>query len=197
MAKLYFRYGAVGSAKTLNLLAVAHAYRHQGKKVLVAKPKLDQRFGAATIKSRTGLECPADMLLEDHTKLQYSHFKDLHCFLIDEVQFLSAALIDQLRGLSIAAELPIICFGLRTDFRTELFPGSKRLLELADEITEVKTTCFTCTRKAIFNLKLLDGLPTRDGPVIDLGADEKYQPVCSACYAKRFMGLWAWPESAI
>lgn len=190
MAKLYFRYGAVGSAKTLNLLAVAHSYRQQGKKVLVAKPKLDQRFGELVVKSRAGLECPADLLIDGQTVLKFEDFVGIDCFLIDEVQFLSESVIEQFRGLAIEADIPVICFGLRTDFRTQLFPGSKRLLELADEITEVKTTCYLCTRKGIFNIKLIDQMPTRDGPPIELGGDEKYQPVCPRCYSHSFQCLW-------
>lgn len=190
MAKLYFRYGAVGSAKTLNLLAVAHSYRQQGKKVLVGKPRLDKRFGPGTVRSRAGLECPADILLDDDSQLQVSAFKGYDCFLVDEAQFLSAGLVDQLRGLSIEGDLPVICYGLRTDFRTHLFAGSRRLMEVADEIAEVKTTCFRCNRKGIFNLKLVSGLPTNLGPTIELGADEKYQPVCAKCYSHSFGGLW-------
>jgi thymidine kinase len=190
MAKLYFRYGAVGSAKTLNLLAVAHSYRQQGKKVMVGKPRLDQRFGLETVKSRAGLECPADLLLDDTTQLSVQELKGYDCFLVDEAQFLSSELVDQLRGVSIEGNLPVICYGLRTDFRTYLFPGSRRLMEVADEISEVKTTCFRCNKKGIFNLKIIDGKPTNLGPTIELGADEKYQPVCARCYSHSFGGLW-------
>ena len=186
MAKLYFRYGPVGSAKTLNLLAVAHSYDQQKKSVLVIKPALDTRFGHDTVKSRAGLERTADILVTPETILDRTRFIGINCVLVDEAQFLSAALVNQLREISCELDIPIICYGLRTDFRTELFEGAKRLLELADEISEVKTTCFFCDSRALFNLKLSNGKPTRDGPAIDLGAEEKYLPVCARCYSGKF-----------
>lgn len=182
MAKLYFRYGTVGSAKTMNLLAVAHNYRHQNKVVRLLKPKLDTRFGLDVIKSRSGLTMEADLLVEDASSLSPEHFVGVHCILVDEAQFLSPMLIDGLRDISRLQDIPVICYGLRTDFRTRLFPGAQRLLELADSIEEVKTTCAFCNRKAIFNLKFINGNPTMDGPVVDLGAEEKYLPACSSCY---------------
>ncbi|MFW7380453.1 MAG: thymidine kinase [Oligoflexus sp.] len=182
MAKLYFRYGTVGSAKTMNLLAVAHNYRHQNKSVLLLKPKLDTRFGLEFIKSRSGLTMEADILLAEDSDLKDEQFLGVHCVLVDEVQFLSPQLIERLRAITRTLDIPVICYGLRTDFRTQLFPGSKRLMEMADSIEEVKTTCGFCNRKAVFNLKFSNGQPTMDGPTVDLGADEKYLPACSICY---------------
>ena len=195
MAKLYFRYGAVGSAKTLNLLAVAHAYSQQGKKVLVVKPELDTRFGPQTVKSRAGLERDADLVVRDDTRLDHAQLLDARCILVDEANFLSRALVEQLRTVADDLDIPVICYGLRTDFRGELFDGARRLMEVADDISEVKTTCFFCNRKAVFNLKLADGRPTREGPVIDLGADEKYLPACPKCYAQKLGGSAAGPTS--
>lgn len=186
MAKLYFRYGTVGSAKTLNLLAVAHAYNQQNKRVLVIKPALDDRFGKETVKSRAGLERTADLLVHPDSTLNQQDFVGVNCVLVDEAQFLSAKLVDQLRQISCDLDIPIICYGLRTDFRTDLFPGARRLFELADEISEVKTTCFFCNSRALFNLKLANGKPTREGPAIDLGAEEKYLPACARCYSSNF-----------
>lgn len=185
MAKLYFRYGTVGSAKTLNLLAVAHNYRQQGKQVLLAKPALDDRFGVGFIRSRAGLEKQADLLWESETCLDFSVFKGIDCLLVDEAQFLSTRLVNQLRRLTYDLNVPVICYGLRTDFRTQLFEGARRLMEIADSIEEVKTTCAFCTKKAIFNMKLRDGRPTLDGPSIDLGTEEKYLPACQRCYFER------------
>ncbi|PIE01824.1 MAG: thymidine kinase [Acidobacteria bacterium] len=185
MAKLYFRHGTVGSAKTLNLLAVAHNYQQQGKNVLILKPKLDVRFGAQTVKSRAGLEKEADMLLEANTTIPTDKLKDKDCILVDEAQFLSEQIIDQLRHIATYHRVPVICYGLRSDFKTKLFSGSRRLMEIADSIEEVKTTCAFCNKKAIFNLKFKDGQPTRVGPSVDLGAEEKYQPVCAPCYEKK------------
>lgn len=185
MAKLYFRYGTVGSAKTLNLLAVAHSYGQQNKRVLVMKPALDDRFGENTIKSRAGLERDADILLQQDTDFQPEQFEGINCILVDEAQFLSQHVINQLRALAIDLDIPVICYGLRSDFRTELFEGSRRLFELADEISEIKTTCFFCNRRALFNLKFLNGKPTIEGPSIELGAEEKYLPACAGCYAEK------------
>lgn len=185
MAKLYFRYGTVGSAKTMNLLAVAHNYRHQNKDVLLIKPELDKRFGLDVIKSRAGMEMEADILADDDTRLSDAQLQGIHCLLVDEVQFMSASFIDHMRDISIKHEIPVICYGLRTDFKTKLFEGAKRLIELADSIEEVKTTCAFCNRKAIFNLKFSNGLVTTDGPTIDLGAEEKYLPACAPCYKEQ------------
>src|SRR5687768_15355653 len=131
MAKLYFRHGTMGSAKTLNLLAVAHNYRAQGKRVMLLKPKLDDRFGAGDIASRAGLRTEADVLLDSGTELDPRAFDGVDCVLVDEAQFLSVYCIEQLRTLTKTHNVPVICYGLRSDFRTRLFPGSQRLLELA------------------------------------------------------------------
>jgi thymidine kinase len=191
LAKLYFRYGAVGSAKTLNLLAAAYSYNQQDKKVLVIKPELDNRFGRETVKSRAGLEREADLLVTPNSVLPLEKFKNIHCILVDEAQFLSANVIEQLRVITIKLNIPVICYGLRTDFRNELFSGSKRLMELADDISEIKTTCSYCNRKGVFNLKLLDNVPTLEGPVVDLGTEEKYLPTCASCYNHRLPKSWA------
>lgn len=185
MAKLYFRHGTVGSAKTLNLLAVAHNYRQQGKRVILVKPALDIRFGKESIKSRAGLEMAADILVEPDTKLLELSWDEVSCILVDEAQFLSAFTIEELRKLTLFKDIPVICYGLRTDFRTRLFEGSMRLMELADSIEEVKATCHYCTRKSIANLKHVDGKATLDGPAVQLGAEEKYFPVCFKCYLKQ------------
>ena len=118
----------MGSAKTMNLLAVAHNYRHQNKKVLLLKPKIDTRFGHDVIKSRSGLIMEADLLIDDDTTLDMETLKGYHCLLVDEVQFLSAPMIDQLRDISREMNIPVICYGLRTDFRTNLFEGLKDYL---------------------------------------------------------------------
>lgn len=185
MAKLYFRYGTMGSAKTLNLLAVAHNYRSQNKRVMILKPRLDVRFGASSVVSRAGLSADADLLVEADTVLDPARFAGLDCALVDEAQFLSAFVVDQLRVLTRKPGLPVICYGLRTDFRTRLFEGAARLMELADSIEEVKVTCQYCNKKAIFNLRFADGRPTVAGAQIQLGAEDTYAPVCYPCYAAR------------
>ncbi len=182
MAKLYFRYGTVGSAKTLNLLAVAHNYRQQGKDVLLIKPDMDSRFGKDRIKSRAGLEMTADILVNAESKLNFADFEGISCVLVDEVQFLSAPIIDQLREITVSLSVPVICYGLRTDFKSGLFSGSKRLLELADSIEEVKATCHFCNKKSVMNLKHVNGVAIDSGPSVELGAEEKYYSVCFPCY---------------
>ena len=206
MAKLYFRYGTVGSAKTLNLLAVAHNYRQQNKKILLLKPVIDDRFGANNITSRAGLTMTADHLLysystfkyngellcdepqqakEKSTIIQITSQDPLSCLIVDEAQFLHKRIINQLHLISIYADIPVILYGLRTNFRGELFSGTKRILELADTIEEVKTTCYYCNKKATHNLKFVNNKPNITGPDIELGADEKYKPTCKYCYFEK------------
>ena len=168
VAKLYFRFGAMGSAKTLNLLAVAHNYRQQNKNILLLKPEIDTRFGTKQIKSRAGLEMEADLLAKSdsfftlrgealsspHKKvnleagIELEEHKDLACILVDEAQFLSKSFVDELYTLSIKCNIPVIAYGLKTDFQNNLFEGSKRLLELSDTIEEIKTTCYYCKKKS-------------------------------------------------
>lgn len=185
MAKLYYRYGTVGSAKTLNLLAVAHNYRRQGKKVILIKPELDTRFGKEKIKSRAGLEKSADILVKPDTTLDTKEFVNISCILVDEAQFLSEYLINQLRDIATTHHVPVICYGLRTDFKSRLFEGSRRLMELADSIEEIKCTCNFCNKKSVMNLKHVDGLATVDGPSVQLGCEELFFPVCYTCYKKQ------------
>lgn len=185
MAKLYFRYGTVGSAKTLNLLAVAHNYRQQGKKVLLMKPDMETRFGRGNIKSRAGLEMQADLLISNEESLRGIDYSGVSCILVDEAQFLSRKVIEELRMIVLKWKIPILCYGLRSDFKTQLFEGSARLMELADSIEEVKATCYYCNRKAIMNLKHSNGVATNEGPSVDLGAEEKYYPACYRCYSQK------------
>ena len=201
MAKLYFRYGSVGSAKTLNLLAVAHNYRQQNKKVLLMKPALDLRFGKAEIKSRAGLSIEADFLLDNNTRfflgkkaiskkdclknsqiINLANYDDLACIVVDEAQFLNSETIEALHTITISHKVPVIAYGLKTDFKGFLFEGSKRLLELSDTIEEIKTTCFYCNKKATYNLKFVNNKAIFEGETIDLGAEEKYKPVCKYCF---------------
>jgi thymidine kinase len=189
VAKLYFRYGTMDSAKSMNLLAVAHNYRKQGKKVLLVKPRLDTRFGAAKISSRCGLEADADLMVDEDSVLDPRDFANLDCVLVDEAQFLAPNVIEDLRRITVDPGVPVICYGLRTDFQTKLFPGAQRLMELADRIEEVKVTCQYCAKKAICNLRFVNGSPTVVGPQVQLGADEHYAPVCWAHYDEATMRL--------
>lgn len=195
MPKLYFRYGTVGSAKTLNLLAVAHNYRQQNKRVLLVKPEIDTRFGRDIIKTRAGLEAEADILAPETGEINFPGLDAVVCVLVDEAQFLPPEAVDQLYNLAHACTyppfgrsgIPVICYGLRTDFRQQLFPGSRRLLELADTIEEVKTVCNFCLQKATFNLKICAGQPVFSGASVELeGATAKYLPVCGSCYSAQY-----------
>jgi len=201
MAKLYFRYGAMGSAKSLNLLAVAHNYQQQAKKILLMKPAVDSRFGALSIQSRAGLSMEADYLLQPTTVFFYPDKQlegpppahcielpgpgQLHCLLVDEAQFLSAFVVEQLLQVTMDCNIPVIAYGLKTNFKGQLFEGSKRLLELADSMEEIKTTCFFCNRKATQNGKFRNGRPVLEGPEIEMGAEDKYLPVCKYCFLRQ------------
>ncbi len=185
MAKLYFRYGAMGSAKTMNLLAVAHNYEQQGKRVILIKPSIDDRFGADMIRSRTGLERKADICVAADTQIPLDTLAGVSCILVDECQFLSEYVVHQLRNITVDLDIPVICYGLRTNFKTRLFEGAKRLMEVADAIEEVKTTCAFCNRKAVFNIKLRHGNACTTGTEIELGAEDLYQPTCCRCFEAR------------
>ncbi len=175
MPKLYFRYGTVGSAKTLNLLAVAHNYEQQNKKIIVFKPVIDTRFGVNTVKSRAGLSREAIVIMNKNDVLSQD-YTDISCVLVDEAQFLSSDTIDTLRQITLL--VPVICYGLRTDFMATLFEGSRRLFEIADTIEEIKTTCTKCNKKAILNIRHQDGKKIIDGPQIELGTEDVYASVC-------------------
>jgi thymidine kinase len=199
MPKLYFRYGTVGSAKTLNLLAVAHNYRQQDKRVLLIKPEIDTRFGLSLIKTRAGLEAEADILAPEVGKINFPRLDNVVCILVDEAQFLDPVAIEQFHSIAhhaspnVGRGIPVICYGLRTDFRSQLFPAAKRLMELADSIEEIKNVCTFCLHKATFNLKMRDGQPIFSGPPIELGCEELYLPVCGTCYVLRRTGQPATP----
>lgn len=179
MSKLYFRYGVVGSSKSLNLLSVAHNYKQQGKKVILIKPEIDTRFGANIIASRAGLKAEADIIVNNDTDLKTIDTKGVSCILVDEVNFMSNKNIDDLRYISTFYNVPVICYGLRTDYFGNLFEGSSRLMSVADTIEEIKNTCWYCNKKAILNLKMNNGIPVREGSTDpDLGFEDKYLPVC-------------------
>lgn len=184
MAKLYFRYGTMNSAKTLNLLAVAHNYESQGKRILLGKPVIDDRFGSDIIRSRAGLERKCDFLVLNEELLDLTYFYPLDCIILDEAQFLSRESVNVLRNIATCDNIPVICYGLRTDFKTNLFPGAQRLMELADSIEEVKSTCIECNRKSLFNMRFKNGKAVSNGEQVEIGAEDLYKPVCSKCYSK-------------
>jgi len=136
------------------------------------------------VKSRAGLQKIADLVWSKGERIAVEQFDNVHCLIVDECQFLDPEQIDALRIIADRG-CPVICYGLRTDFRRELFPGSKRLMELADSIEEVKTTCYFCNKKAVFNLKMVNGKGTLSGAQIDLGCEEKYLPTCARHFTEK------------
>jgi thymidine kinase len=192
MPKLYFRYGSMNSAKTANMLMMAFNYESKGQQVALVKPRLDNRFGeAALVVSRVGLSRDADLLVDSETDLHLAvtsafNVATLGCVLVDEAQFLEPAHVEQLREL--AAQVNVFCYGLRTDYRGLLFPGSKRLFELADTIEETKTGCTQCPAKATINAKfsVVNGVRevVKEGSAApDLGSEDKYAALCWQCWS--------------
>ena len=174
MAKLYYRYGAMGSSKTANAIMVQYNYMERGQKVLMLKPKLENRDGASTVKSRCGLETECrfveDISLED--------VRGYDCVIVDEAQFLSKERVQLLVRIVDELNIPVICYGLRTDFQENFFEGSMWLMAWADSIEEVKTICW-CGRKAICNARFdADGKVLKEGEQVVLGANDKYIGLC-------------------
>jgi thymidine kinase len=187
MPKLYYRYGTVGSSKTLELLRVAYNYNQQGKNVILIKPKIDTRFGEAIIKTRLGISQEANIITDNTTNIKnelekyiaINNIRKVHCILVDEVNFMSKTNVLSLRNIVDSMEIPVIAYGIKTDYTGELFEGSASMLSCADSIEEIKITCQFCNSKAIMNLKLQNGKPIKSGSKEpDLGCEEKYIPVC-------------------
>ena len=183
MAKLYFKYGAMGSSKTANALITKFNYEERGMRVWLIKPAIDNRDGADVIRSRIGLAERAYAVSRDADL--YSDFlahKDYHVIIADECQFFTADQIDQLRRIVDEFDVPVLCFGLRTDFLTKLFEGSRRLFEVADSITEIKTIC-ACGKKAIVNARIDEnGNVVTSGGQILIGGNDSYVAMCHSCW---------------
>ena len=190
MAKLYFRYGAMGCGKTMQLLQVAFNYEERGHKVCVIKPATDTKNGTKLL-TRIGPERDTDLCFSRETNLfdEISQsFPDVHCVLVDEAQFLTPKQADELMLVTIKLNIPVIAYGLRLNFRQQDggFEGSTRLLQIAHEIEEIKTIC-ECGKKATLNARFLDGKLVSDGPdvLIDDGKTTiEYRAICPACYEK-------------
>jgi thymidine kinase len=185
MAKLYFKYGAMGSSKTASALIAKFNYEERGMKVWLIKPSVDNRDGIGTVRSRIGLEAEAYVVsAETNIVTEYKALKDIDVIIADECQFFTPAQIDQLRCIVDEYDVPVLCFGLRTDFLTHLFPGSHRLLEVADSITEIKTIC-ECGKKAIVNARIdANGHILTDGGQILIGGNDSYIAMCHSCWKK-------------
>lgn len=186
MAKLYFKYGAMGSSKTANALITKFNYEERGMKVWTIKPAIDNRDGDSVIRSRIGLETKAEVIRpEDDITEKLKKHSDIDVIIADECQFLTPENIDQLRQIVDERNIPVLCFGLRTDFQTKMFPGSARLLEIADTITELKTMC-ECGSKAIVNARIDEsGRIITHGEQVLLGGNDSYVAMCHKCWKKK------------
>ena len=183
MAKLYFKYGAMGSSKTANALITKFNYEERGMKVWLIKPALDDRDGVAAVRSRIGLSANAYVMQADTSIFEeYKKHSDCDVIIADECQFLTPAQIDDLRKIVDELDIPVLCYGLRTDFLTKLFPGSLRLFEVADSITEIKTIC-ECGKKAIVNARIDgEGKIVTEGGQILIGGNDSYVAMCHSCW---------------
>lgn len=183
MAKLYFIYGAMGCGKTIDLLKTAYNYEERGQKVLLFTAAKDNRAGVGKIKTRVGLEREAIPITDDMDIYEYvlKYPNKIDCILVDEINFLKKHHIDSLSDIVDFLEIPVMCYGLRTDFLSNTFEGSKRLLEIADNIQEMKTIC-ECGKKAIINMRISNGKVVTKGDQIFVGGNESYKSVCRRCY---------------
>ena len=184
MAKLYFKYGAMGSSKTAQALITKYNYEENNLKVWLIKPSADTRDGEDLLRSRIGLEAKVDVISPQTDILaRFAATKAWKCdvLIVDECQFLTEEQIDQLRAIVDDYKIPVLCFGLRTDFRTKLFPGSRRLMELADVFEEIKTMC-DCGAKATVNARISDGYIVTEGAQVVLGGNDSYIAMCHRCY---------------
>ena len=186
MAKLYFKYGAMGSSKSAQALTTKFNYEEKGMTVWLIKPGTDTRDGADIIKSRIGLSQKAQIIAPDEDIIEaYKNAGNYDVIIADEAQFLTPNQIEQLRKLVDEEDLPVLCFGLRTDFLTHFFPGAQRLMELADSITEIKTIC-ECGSKATVNARIDEhGKIVTKGSQVMLGGNDSYTAMCHKCWTDR------------
>ena len=186
MAKLYFKYGAMGSSKTAQALITKYNYEENDMKVWLLKPSADTRDGVSILRSRIGLQAEVEIATPDaniYDRYVADHVGKCDAVIVDECQFLTPEQIDQLRAIVDDYNVPVMCFGLRTDFRTHLFPGSHRLMELADCIEEIKTMC-DCGAKATVNARINDGYIVTEGAQVVLGGNDCYIAMCHRCYVR-------------
>ncbi len=184
MAQLFYRYGAMNSGKSIEILKVAYNYEEQGKQVVILTSGVDSRSGVGTIASRIGLERKATPIESDTDvfALVQSVNKDAACVLIDEAQFLETHHVIECARVVDELNIPVMAFGLKNDFMNHLFEGSEALLLYADKIEEMKTICWFCAKKATMNLRVHDGKPVYEGEQIQIGGNESYYPVCRKHY---------------
>ena len=186
MAKLYFKYGAMGSSKSAQALITQFNYEELGMKVWLIKPSIDDRDGKNIIRSRIGLQREAQVITPEENILEtFAELKDIDVIIADEAQFFTPEQIDQLRAIVDEKDVPVLCFGLRTDFLTHFVPGAQRLMELADSLTEIKTVC-ACGRKATVNARIDEnGRIVTEGGQILLGGNDSYVAMCHKCWKNK------------
>ncbi len=201
MAKLYFRYGAMNSGKSTSLLQAAYNYEERGHKILITKPAVDAK-GDNKVLSRLGVSRAVDFIVEPHANIRTAfsraqqaalanHGKTISCLFIDEAQFLSEVQVDDLIKIVLLDNIPVIAYGIRTDFLTVAFPGSRRLLEIAHTIEELKTIC-RCGRKAMFSARKSGDQFVFDGLQVAIeGISASYEPLCGNCYLQESGGVLA------
>ncbi len=185
MAKLYFKYGTMGSSKTAQALITKFNYEERGMKTVLIKPSVDTRDGKNICKSRIGLS--AEALTVNKSVNLFKLIKDMKVdvVIVDECQFLTEDQVDQLADVVMEMDIPVLCFGLRADFQTHLFPGSKRLFEIADSITEIKYIC-ECGNKAVVNARLDEnGRVVTEGSQVLIGGNDRYVAMCRKCWLKK------------
>ena len=186
MAKLYFKYGAMGSSKTAQALITKYNYEENDLNVWLIKPSADTRDGETILRSRIGLEASVEVIAPGtDVYLLFQDTREGNCdvIIVDECQFMTEKQIDQLRSIVNDYNIPVMCFGLRTDFQTHLFPGSRRLMEIADTIQEIKTIC-DCGAKATVNARVNDGYIVTEGAQVVLGGNDSYIAMCHKCYVR-------------
>lgn len=189
MSKLYFRFGAMNCGKTTALLQVAHNYEEKGMNVVVIKSSIDKK-GDKNIVSRLGVERKVNLLISPDEKIiDNIKLDNINCILVDEIQFMPKEQVKELWMIAKLKNIPVICYGLKTNFKGELFEGSKAILELADELEELATIC-KCGKKAKFNARLINGKYVKEGDVVAIdGIDAKYEPLCGKCYLNKVLKI--------
>ena len=189
MAKMYFRFGAMNCGKTTALLQVAHNYEEKGMKILLIKPKIDKK-GENKIVSRLGIDRKVDILVDSNDKLKdMLKLDNINCILVDEVQFMTKEQIKELWTIAKLKDIPVICYGLKTNFKGKLFEGSKAVIELADELDELITIC-KCGKRAKFNARVVNGKYAKSGQEVAIdGIEASYEPLCGKCYIENVLGI--------
>lgn len=189
MAKLHFRYGTTGSGKSLDLIRVAYNYEENGSNVLILTSKMDDRYGTGIVKSRTGVSREAMAVTSEDNLLDIVEYKkDLNkigCVLVDEVQFFTKEQIYQLADVVDKIGIPVICYGLRGDFKLEPFETSAALMTVCDEMEEIKTICSHCVnKKAVVSARYVNKVVVKSGKQVEIGGNELYKPLCRSCWNK-------------